>query len=60
MLVLMENILIFFFRNIFLAFSGDISRRIFFDFLVEEMGENLYFAENRPNFLLPEYVNNVN
>ena len=36
------------------------SRRIFFDFLVEEMRENLYFAENRPSFLLPEYVNNVN
>ena len=37
--------MIFFFREIFLAFSGDFSRRIFFDFLVKKMGGNLNIAE---------------
>ena len=36
---------IFFVLDIFLAFSGDISRRIFFDFLGKKMGGNLNFAE---------------
>ena len=60
MLVLLENILFCLFWRYISLFPAIFSRRIFFDFLVEEMGENLYFAENRPNFLLPEYVNNVN
>lgn len=60
MLVLLDN------NFDFLCF-GDFSRifRRYFpaDFLRfsrKEMEENLYFAENRPSFLLPEYVNNVN